>query len=84
MVDSIKPTTPTVPIRRDQNAQAVESHGDEKQNQQPVPNRPTKERRKNPDRRKNEGEMPRAIYEMRSGKDRRKGEGNSPSIEIDV
>lgn len=88
MVDSIRPTHPSMPspsARRDQSTHSVESHNEQKQHQSPsIPNKPVKERRKNPDRRKNEGKLSRHIYELRSGKDRRKSDGNHPSIEIDV
>ncbi|SMF31578.1 hypothetical protein SAMN02745866_02087 [Alteromonadaceae bacterium Bs31] len=88
MVDSIRPTHPSMPsssARRDQSTHSVESHTDQKQHQNPViPKKPVKERRKNSDRRRNERDVPRAIYELRSGKDRRKGDGNHPTIEIDV
>lgn len=87
MVDSIKPTHPSIPAsttRRDQSTQSVETHSDEKQARQQIPVRPKVERRKNPDRRNNEGKIPRAIYEQRSGRDRRKNNPGQPSIEIEV
>ncbi len=84
MVDSIKPSSPTLPIRRDQTTQGTESHGDDKYGPFTPAGPPLRERRLTPDRRKNQKLVPRSIYELRSGKDRRRSDGRHPSIEIEV